>query len=262
MGSRSVHPRRRCHRVIDVDGTYSASKSAEMSPTPAGVPTDEGTIPFVVGADTFSTWYKVVGTLSGRTKRPLVVLHGGPGLTHDYLIPLADLAVDRPVIFYDQIGNGQSSRAADKPQAFWTFDLMIDELVNLLGHFKIEDDFDIIGHSWGSQLLPEYILRRSPTGLKHAVFTNPLCDEPAYLNTRMEQLKEFPQWVQDAMMKQDHPDHRKAIEEYASVHFCRVKPMPEAFTRSINYGLEDGHVWEHLCVNTHRSACSVSDQEL
>jgi pimeloyl-ACP methyl ester carboxylesterase len=67
--------------------------------------TVEGTVDFEVGNDTFKTWYKVVGNLEGRTRRPLVALHGGPCLTHDYLIPLADLASSGiPVIFYDQLG--------------------------------------------------------------------------------------------------------------------------------------------------------------
>jgi pimeloyl-ACP methyl ester carboxylesterase len=96
------------------------------------VPTSEGTIPFIVAEETFSTWYKVVGDLANRTKRHLIVLHGGPGLSHDYLIPLADLAPTRPVVFYDQIGSGRSSHAADKPRSFWTIDLMINELINLL----------------------------------------------------------------------------------------------------------------------------------
>jgi pimeloyl-ACP methyl ester carboxylesterase len=107
----------------------------------------EGTVPFIVGDDTFSTWYKLVGELTS-SKRPLVVLHGGPGLTHDYLIPIADLAAaGRPVILYDQIGNGRSSKASDKTNTFWTVDLMVAELANLLRHLGIADDFDLLGHS-------------------------------------------------------------------------------------------------------------------
>ena len=49
------------------------------------------------------TWYRVVGE---GTAVPLVTVHGGPGGTHDYLEPLAALADERPVVFYDQLGAG------------------------------------------------------------------------------------------------------------------------------------------------------------
>jgi proline-specific peptidase len=135
----------------------------------------EGTLTFTKNGRTFSTWYKIFGTLSDRTKRPTAVLHGGPGLTHDYLIPLKDLFhAGRPVIFYDQIGNGKSSHAADEPTAFWTIDLMFDELVNLLCHFSIESNFDLVGNSWGGMLAMEYAVRRAPLGLKYLILSNSL----------------------------------------------------------------------------------------
>jgi proline-specific peptidase len=216
----------------------------------SGVPIQDGTIPFIIHGDTLSTWYLVVGSFLSRTKPPLVVLHGGPGLTHDYLIPLADLAVDRPVILYDQIGNGRSSYAADKPASFWTIDLMIDELVNLLRHFNIEDDFDVLGHSWGAQLLAKYLIRRSPAGLKHAVFSNPLCDEQAYRAGQAEQLKQLPQWVQDGMRSKELEVRRRAMYAYGAVHFCRVSPPPPEFVSTIEYGLKHMHVWDSLYVST------------
>ena len=54
-------------------------------------------------------WWMRVGTGSGT---PLLLLHGGPGAAHLYLLPLGALADERPVIFYDQLGCGQS----DSPQ--------------------------------------------------------------------------------------------------------------------------------------------------
>jgi proline-specific peptidase len=219
---------------------------------PSNIPTQEGTISFAVGDETFSTWYKLVGVLDGRNKRPLVVLHGGPGLTHDYLLPLADLGTDRPVILYDQIGNGHSSRATNQPASFWTIDLMIDELVNLLRHFDIEDDFDVLGHSWGAQMLSEYLIRRSPPGLKRAVFTNPASNIADYEKTRIEQVMRMPEWVQEAMKKgfSDTPEFRRALEFYMSVHVCRVDPIPEDVLRSVDYGLKDPHVSDILYGST------------
>ena len=55
-------------------------------------------------------WYRVVGS-GGAT--PLLLLHGGPGAPSNYLRPLEQIAVDRPVIFYDQLGAGRSPAPAD-----------------------------------------------------------------------------------------------------------------------------------------------------
>lgn len=74
------------------------------------------------------------------------------GMSHDYLVPLADLSNTRPIILYDQIGNARSTRFPDKPQSFWTIDLFIDELVNLLAHFGVQEEFYLLGHSWGGIL--------------------------------------------------------------------------------------------------------------
>jgi hypothetical protein len=43
---------------------------------------EEGTTPFVIGTESYKTWYKVFGKLVGATQPPLIVLHGGPGTRH------------------------------------------------------------------------------------------------------------------------------------------------------------------------------------
>ncbi|KAL5492801.1 hypothetical protein ACEPAI_4249 [Sanghuangporus weigelae] len=121
----------------------------------------EGTIPFIVGGETYSTWYKLFGSPESTT-RPLVVLHGGPGASHDYMLPLADLAQsDRPVtvILYNQLGTARSKYPdlLKKDPSFWTIELFISELENLPTFFNISYSFDLIGHSWGATLAAELI---------------------------------------------------------------------------------------------------------
>ncbi|OBZ74360.1 L-amino acid amidase [Grifola frondosa] len=107
-----------------------------------------GKITFAHGNDTFETWYKVVGDLKSGVC-PLVALHGGPGLSHHYMLPHAELNASHniPVVFYDQVSIGQSSRTSGKPKEFWTLDLFMDELDNLLYHLGIRENFALIGHS-------------------------------------------------------------------------------------------------------------------
>ena len=132
-----------------------------------------GAAPFVYQGETYRTWYKVIGDpRSGR--RPLVTLHGGPGMSHHYMLPHAQLHAlyGVPVVFYDQIGIGRSTHLRDKPAGFWTTDLFMDELDNLLAHLGIRDDFDLLGNSWGAMLAGHYAAKRRPAGMKHVVIAN------------------------------------------------------------------------------------------
>ena len=57
-----------------------------------------------------------------------------------------------PIIFYDQLGGGRSTHRPDAPKDFWTPELFMDELDNLLKHLHVQDDFDLLGHSWGGKI--------------------------------------------------------------------------------------------------------------
>ncbi|EKM58078.1 uncharacterized protein PHACADRAFT_171311 [Phanerochaete carnosa HHB-10118-sp] len=139
-------------------------------------PVKTGTIPFTRDGETYQTFYKLFGSLENSKRRPLVMMHGGPGLVHDYLLPFSDLAVmaDTPVVLYDQIGNGLSTHLRDKPADFWSIELFIDELENVLAHLGIDGDFDLGGHSWGGIVGTEFAVQRRPRGLRHLVLTDAL----------------------------------------------------------------------------------------
>lgn len=65
----------------------------------------EGYMPYLG----YETYYRIVGEQHGN-KKPLVLLHGGPGSTHNYFELLDDIAVDgRQLIMYDQLGCGNSA---------------------------------------------------------------------------------------------------------------------------------------------------------
>ncbi len=121
------------------------------------------------------TWYKVFGDLKTSQNRPLVVLHGGPGVVHKYLLSLADLVGTHsiPVVLYDQLGNGNSTHLPEKngDTSFWTDDLFINQLEHLLQHLGIWDSFDLLGHSWGGMLGARFATRH-PAGLKRLIVAN------------------------------------------------------------------------------------------
>lgn len=205
----------------------------------------EGHIPFTVDGDVYQTYFKIFGDIGHRTRTPVVIVHGGPGLSHDYLLPHADLANHSyPVIFYDQIGNARSTHLPNKPPAFWSIDLFLDELDNLLRYFGIQDEFHIVGHSWGGMMAAEYVLRRHPAGLQRLVIADSPPDIGLWRQSFKELLKEFPQSVQDAIMRGPDKDleaYYDAVKQFYTVHGCRVRPWPDELARSMEfeYG-EDG----------------------
>ena len=71
-------------------------------------------------------WYQIVGSADAT---PLLMLHGGPGAPSYYLKPLERVAVDRPVVFYDQLGVGRSPAPADT--ALWTVERFVKELARV-----------------------------------------------------------------------------------------------------------------------------------
>jgi alpha/beta hydrolase fold len=121
-------------------------------------------------------WYTIVGTFPSPTGiRPLVCLHGGPGVPHDNLRAIQKLWTTHqvPVIMYDQLGCGRSTHLPEKrgDEGFWTVDLFLKELDNLLTHLGIQNDYDLYGHSWGGNLASEHAVRQ-PKGLNKLIIAN------------------------------------------------------------------------------------------
>ena len=89
----------------------------------------------------YQTWYRVTGDLKSG-KPPLIVAHGGPGCTHDYVDSFKDIAeTGRAVVHYDQVGNGRSTHLPEKGGDFWTVPFFKAETDNLVDHLGIRDGF-------------------------------------------------------------------------------------------------------------------------
>src|SRR5262245_32105985 len=179
----------------------------------------------------FQTWYRVTGELTGATT-PLVVLHGGPGATHHYTLRIAGLAAaGRPVVHYDQLGNGASTHLPDKGADFWTVDLFLDELDAVLTGLGIGDGYHLLGQSWGGMLAAEHAVRR-PIGLKSLVIANSPASMHLWLEEANRLRADLPPDVQQALLTHesagttDHPDYRAATEVFNNRHVCRIVPNP------------------------------------
>ncbi len=98
---------------------------------------------------------KLFCRVTGQGK-PLIVIHGGPGLTQDYLLPqMYELAKNNFVIFYDQRGCGKST--VDINANTITIESFVNDIEAIRQAFKL-DKISILGHSWGGFLAMEYTI--------------------------------------------------------------------------------------------------------
>ena len=177
------------------------------------------------------TWYRVTGDLSNGAL-PLVVAHGGPGCTHDYVDAYkAIAATGRAVIHYDQLGNGRSTHLREAPAEFWTVDLFLDELDTLLAHLGIADGYCLLGQSWGGMLAAEHSVRR-PKGLKALVIANSPSSFPTWVEEALRLRRALPGGVHETLLKHeatddfDHPEYQAASDVFYRNHVCRLDPWP------------------------------------
>lgn len=95
----------------------------------------------------------------------LLVLHGGPGASHDYLLPqMLRLAERHELIFYDQRGGGRSR--TDDPMPI-TWRTQVNDLARVIAEFEL-DPLSLVGYSWGGLLALLYALDAvRDHGLRH-----------------------------------------------------------------------------------------------
>ena len=202
----------------------------------------EGTFPF----RGYDVWYRIVGEREAPGRLPLLVLHGGPGATHQYLEPLATLARSgRRVIFYDQIGCGRSGRPTDPD--FFSADLFVEELVALRSALGLER-VHLLGQSWGGMLAMQYAIGR-PAGLAGIVVADSPADMVQWVSEANRLRSELPPHTAQALA--DHEaagtttstEYTDAVDVFYRRHVCRLDPWPEPFARTAEALAHDALVY-------------------
>jgi len=197
------------------------------------------------------TWYEVVGDLSSNIT-PLITLHGGPGVCHELLGPLKDLNTQHgiPVIFYDQLGNGQSTRLQefDGDESFWetSEDMFVQELDNLVNYFGLHNTgFDVYGQSWGGMLAARYASLQ-PKGLRKLVIANSPASIELILKGEEALRAELPEDVRETIERcekegrEDSDEYREAMKFWKKTHMCRLEPpLPEELEAAQKHMEED-----------------------
>ena len=211
--------------------------------------TREGTVPF----RGHRTSYQVAGELPATDGRlPLLVLHGGPGVPHDYLQDLAELSGGgRPVVFYDQIGCGKSDHPEDP--ALWVMDTFVDEVAAVRDALGLER-VHLFGHSWGGWLALEYALG-GPSGLASLVLASTCASLPAFAAETRRLKESLPADIQEVIDRHesegttDDEAYTEATMAYYTQWVCRLDPFPDHVMHSLMnlsedvYGTMQGPEW-------------------
>jgi proline iminopeptidase len=137
-------------------------------------------------------------TMGGGDRTPLLLLHGGPGGRSCAFEVLRDLATDRRVIRYDQLGSGKSERPDDL--SLWRTERFVDELDALRKALDLHE-LHILGHSWGGTLATEYLLTKGQQGVRSVILSSPLISTPRWLEDTRRLRRTLPEPVQSALSK-------------------------------------------------------------
>lgn len=174
----------------------------------------------------------------------LLTLHGGPGATHDYLLPLADLAeMDFDVVFYDQFGCGKSDYP--KNESDYSLEYAIEEVECVRKTFFGDKKVNLFGSSWGGLLSLAYSIK-----YQDHLITLTSCSG---LSSVPETVKEMHRLISmlpdehriaieehEAKGDYEHPDYVKASDFFSRRHVLRMDVWPEEVNRMMEMTAQRG----------------------
>ncbi len=189
----------------------------------------------------FQVWTKRTGN---NPDVALLLLHGGPGATHEYFLGADSFlpAAGVEYYYYDQLGSGYSS-APDEP-SLWTIERFVDEVEQVRQGLGLgPENFFLLGHSWGGVLAIEYALKYQQH-LKGLIISNMMSSIAAYNDYAQNVL--MPPMDPEALAQiqafeaagdTDNPRYDELLMEQHYVHHVLRLPVeqwPEPVVRSFS----------------------------
>ena len=181
------------------------------------------------------------------TGMPILVIQGGPGISYDYLLNLAELLNNHPIVFYNPIAYDNKSDVVD--ESLLSFEHFSEEIDHIRKDLNLSDCI-ILSHSAGTVITLDYLLRH-PTGVKASIFISPVFSVKFYQSFMEKLLSTFPEQVQ-TVIKQDIQgadvdpiDHMEAMAHFYQNHMCRLAQWPDALlnvSKDINLSMMN-YLW-------------------
>ena len=191
-------------------------------------------LPVVAGK--YKVWTKKLGT--GSVK--VLLLHGGPGFSHEYLeafesfLPQAGIEM----YYYDQLGCNNSDQPDDP--ALWTLARYTEEVEEVRRALGLEH-FVLYGHSWGGILAMEYALRHQEN-LRGLIISNMTAGVQSFLKRAEFIKRHLPPDTQvrlaalEAKEDYDSPEYQNLMmNELYTKTLCRTQPWPEPVSRTFRH---------------------------
>jgi proline iminopeptidase len=182
-------------------------------------------------------------------KTPLLTLHGGPGSSHNYLLPLQALADERPVIFYDQLGCGRADAPED--ESVYSIQRAVDEVDAVRAALGL-DRVLLLGHSWGALLAVEYLCQGRGRGVDRLILSGAMASIPQVVAGFDRLFATMPEgWsakihALEKAGKTATPEYAELVQKFYDTFVLRVPPSPEvlatleALSRSPAYRVLNG----------------------
>ena len=197
-------------------------------------------IPIKTPVGDFKVWTKRFGN---NPKIKILLLHGGPAMTHEYMECFETFFQRQGFEFYeyDQLGSYYSDQPKDS--SLWTIDRFVEEVEQVRKAIGADSsNFYLLGNSWGGILGMEYALKYQKN-LKSLLVANMVASAPEYAKYAEEvlakQMKpEVLAEVKELEAKKDFANPRYMellMPNFYREHLCRLNDFPDAFNRSMKH---------------------------
>jgi len=182
-----------------------------------------------------NVWTKRVG----RGPVKVLLLHGGPGFSHDYLECFEDFLPSAGIemYYYDQLGCGLSDHPGD--DKLWTIARYTDEVEAVRKGLGL-DKFALYGHSWGGMLAIEYALKYGKH-LSRLVISDMTASIPAYIEHADAIRRALPAADRATLAKYekrnktDDPAYQAVMNKIYAEHVLRLADWPEPAMRAFTH---------------------------
>jgi proline iminopeptidase len=183
---------------------------------------------------------------------PAVVLHGGPGADHGYLLPGFDtLSIGRELVYYDQRGGGRSPVARDVPVGWREHVADLDALRDVWGLARLV----LLGYSWGGLLAQLYAVEH-PHRVERLALVSPA---PSWRAAREEFERRFAErnlapalererraLRESGLRERDPPAYERRLFELAVVPYFYDPAKARELTPFRVVGRTQQEVWRSL----------------
>lgn len=198
-------------------------------------------IPIKTPVGEFKVWTKRFGN---NPKIKILLLHGGPAMTHEYMECFETFFQRESFEFYeyDQLGSYYSDQPKDS--SLWTTERFVEEVEQVRQAIGADSsNFYVLGNSWGGILAMEYALKYQHH-LKGLLVANMMASAPEYGKYADEVLaKQMKPEVLaeiralEAKKDFDNPRYMELlIPNFYREHLCRLAEWPDGFNRSMKHG--------------------------